>query len=172
VTLDDIEARCEHEGDCWIWMQGLNSYGYPQARIDGKGGQMVRRHAYVMSNRWLKGGMKVMASCDNKLCVNPAHLLAVTQSRIIKESYRRGVRSTAGEYFACLANAKAAGFVRLDFARARVLRERMLAGERVADISRETGFAQSHLRDIKNGRAWRESANGSSVFTWRPREAA
>jgi hypothetical protein len=156
-TLKTIHDRCDEEGDCWLWKHAVNSTGYPQGCIDGKPGQLVRRHAVLLSGRSLSGyRARVADTCGNRLCCNPDHLKLRTFGQVQSDSYTSGKRSTASEYLGRVLRAQSAGMVKLDFTKAREIRSELAGGKTVAQISLERGLYPTTVRDIKFNRSWRD----------------
>jgi hypothetical protein len=165
--LKTIRDRCEEEGECWLWQQSVNSAGYPQASIGGKTGQMVRRHAVMLSGRSLSGyRTRVADTCGNRLCCNPDHLKLRTFSQIVSDSYKNGARS-GNEYLSRVVRIQRAGMTKIDWDKAREIRAELAGGKTVAQVSRERGLYPSTVRDIKFNRSWRET-----MFSWMKKEAA
>jgi hypothetical protein len=168
-TLKTVQDRCIEDGECWIWQQGVNSKGYPQACINGKGGLIVRRFVYEnLMGRNLRKGFVVSSRCNNRLCCSPDCLVQKTRSEVLEGSYARGVRSVESEYMArVLRHMRDKTFhVRLDFDKAREIRARLAQGETTAALSKEFGVGQSAIRDIRRNITWREQSSNASVFTW------
>jgi hypothetical protein len=90
VTIDPVT-------DCWhrlIHMQGAEGYKYPALtwRVDGKRVQVrAARYAYTLHIGPIPEGLTVDHTCNQKTCVNPAHLEAVTQA---ENNKRKGERMT------------------------------------------------------------------------------
>jgi hypothetical protein len=70
-------AKVDKTGDCWEWTAALNNRGYGRFRMPD--GHVT---AHVMSFRLTYGpvptGKEVHHICENRKCVRPTHLQAVT----------------------------------------------------------------------------------------------
>lgn len=83
-TRIEWEARfwkkVDKSGDCWLWIAGKDAYGYGQFSI---GFKKVKPHrlSYEMAKGPIPEGMVIDHRCHNRVCVNPAHLRAITQKQ-------------------------------------------------------------------------------------------
>lgn len=77
---------------CWTF-QGchVGPNGYGQIVSSGSVRVYAHRAAWELANgRTVPDGLKVLHSCDNPRCVNPAHLSVGTQQDNIRDSVRKG----------------------------------------------------------------------------------
>lgn len=74
---------------CWIWQRSTNSRGYPCRRIDGKTVLVHRLHYEDMFGP-LPAGYQIHHRCEERLCVNPEHLCARTQTEHAAEHHPAG----------------------------------------------------------------------------------
>lgn len=133
---------------CWMWTASAMNSGYGQF---GHNGTMRQAHrvSYELHIGPIPSGRSILHSCDNKLCVNPAHLRPGTHSENIKEAYARNRRAkpdVAGEKH------PRASIKMVDAIRMRDLRT---AGMTVTAIARRYGVKRSLVSDVVNGRCWR-----------------
>ncbi len=86
--LDDVrwEAQIHRTDTCWLWVGAKFQKGYGRyGRASKRGTALAHRVAY---ERWvgpIPSGLTIDHLCNNKACVNPAHLEPVT----LRENRRR-----------------------------------------------------------------------------------
>lgn len=93
VVVDD-------QSGCWVWQGGCGFNGYARLRR-GANGKPVYCHRVMFEHHHgpVPEGHVVMHTCDNRRCVNPAHLRLGTQKDNVLDMYKKGRsgRSTLSE---------------------------------------------------------------------------
>jgi len=64
--------------ECWPWLGCIESEGYGVIKIDGKM-HKAHRLSHLVNIGLIPEGFVVDHNCENKSCVNPDHLEAVSQ---------------------------------------------------------------------------------------------
>jgi hypothetical protein len=88
-------ARVDKDGanGCWEWTGARHANGYGHYSINRLGThQNYKAHRFVYELLYgeIPGGLFVCHSCDNKLCVNPAHLWLGNNSDNILDAKAKG----------------------------------------------------------------------------------
>lgn len=87
--------RCipEPNSGCWLWLGYVKNSGYGSLSLREEGRTVTKtahRWAYLLFRGELKDSDVVRHSCDNKICVNPDHLLVGDQKQNISDCISRG----------------------------------------------------------------------------------
>lgn len=69
----DKVQRSTDPANCWVWLRGCGGEGYGNVWWHGKM-DLAHRVAYSLENGGELPEQRVLHTCDNPLCVNPAHL--------------------------------------------------------------------------------------------------
>jgi hypothetical protein len=125
---------------CWIWT-GAVSVGY------GSIGRGTRQEGTMMAHRasWLlhhgsEASGLVCHTCDNRLCVNPAHLFLGTHADNSADMTAKGRFPSRGRRSTKLSDADVAAIA------SRGRRERYGPGERHADLAAEFGVTRQTIQ--------------------------
>lgn len=134
------------ENACWLWTGPSKATGYGIFSIRGR---RVRAHrwAYERTHGTIPLGMYICHHCDNRLCVNPAHLYAGTATDNARDMAARG-RAHKGPSV----HSEAHPLSKLTTAKARAIRDDTRA---ISIIAYHYKVSKSLIRGIKAGTHWK-----------------
>lgn len=97
LYLDKIEANL-HEGgykQCWLWTGSTHSNGYPRLWMDGKY-HSVHRLIWQWLHIEIPQGYSIITRCQNKLCLSPHHLFAISPGETEVRRCEAVIKKTSG----------------------------------------------------------------------------
>lgn len=68
-------------GDCWQWVRTKTDKGYGHFRPKGRGPVRVHKWIWEQLNGPVPAGYEIHHRCENRACVNPAHLMVISHAR-------------------------------------------------------------------------------------------
>ena len=128
---------------CWEWRAAKSSTGYGQFYAGKR--YAAHRYAYELANGPIPDGMVVMHSCDNRSCVNPAHLSIGTKldnSRDMARKRRYRIPGYKGEQH---------GEAKLTDA---AVEEILTTHTKGRDLATKYGVSESAISHVRCGKSW------------------
>lgn len=150
---------------CWEWQGTRSENGYGYLAGDGGGSPRIRAHraSWVIHFGAIPPGRVVCHRCDNRACVNPAHLFIGTQGDNLADMAAKG-RGGAG-LFTAEHNPRR----RLSDAEIVAMRERVAAGEPHLTIAHDFGVGRDYVSAVAIGT--RRRAAGGPLTERKARKA-
>lgn len=142
-TLEELRRVMEERtipepmSGCHIWLGTILSNGYGQVAMAGKK-VSTHRVAWLLSHGEIPGGMYVCHRCDNKQCVNPAHLFLGRPVDNTHDAMDKGRQRSV-----------------LTVGRVAEIHRRLAAGETQSAIAKGWGIHPSTISYVNTGTTWR-----------------
>lgn len=152
LELMALIERTEELADCHLWTGSTTRGGYPTYKPFGCGCTLVRRRVFALNGGTLVPRVPLEMTCDEKLCINPAHMRASNTARIAQKAAARG--AWTGKVRASkIAASKRARHAKLTIEIAREIR---LSTETGTVLAARHGVDRSLINGIKAGTRWRD----------------
>lgn len=150
--IEHVHSRCIEEGDCWIWQAGCAGKTGEQPQMSFMGMKCyVRRLLYSLANAPSKG-KGISTSCQTFRCVNPDHLIELSNSQRIKRA------GAAGKFSGTVRRAKIAAnkqALHSPLTRQQAMEIRYGQGG-TRETATRYGVSSSLVSCIRRGVRWRE----------------
>ena len=144
ITLWLKSQTVESESGCWLWAGAKHGAGYPSVtkKIGGGYGHRAMHEAAISP---IPEKMYVLHTCDNRLCINPAHLFLGSHFDNIKDMHSKN-RQRGGS----LPNEKNPSCKFTDFQIQTMRRHRAL-GFSLSKLQQQFGISESQLLRVLRG---------------------
>lgn len=144
VFDDGLPTPTPPVSECWEWQGTRSHYGVV---AHGRRNHYAHRIAWERAaQKPVPTGLVVRHTCDNKFCVNPAHLVLGTQAENVADAVERRIHSRGETH----------GRRALNEAKVREIKRLLRAGElsqrQIADQFPEV--TTSAIEGIASGRTW------------------
>lgn len=145
AATDRFWARVDRRGpaECWLFAGAPgHKAGHIHIVLDDGSRTYAHRFAWELAHGPIPAGLRILHTCDDPRCVNPAHLLLGTQRENIHDSIQKGRYNTFG-------------IQKLTAAQVQTIRARVAAGQLQREVAAAFGIARNSVSSIVTRRSWR-----------------
>jgi hypothetical protein len=156
-----VSRRTVSPAGCWEWNGCTDDHGYGTIRLNSATGdwaERCHRIAYVLFRGYVKDGLRVLHSCDNRLCFNPSHLFLGTAQDNTDDMHAKG-RWVPPEHH-CGEDSRSCKLKECDVIQ---IIERSLSGATRTELAKEFGVTIGAISLIVLGKNWKHVSRGCGV---------
>ena len=137
------------QSECWPWIAGGRGVGYGAFKLKG---EVIDAHrvAWMLTQGKIPDGLCVCHHCDNRACVNPAHLFIATRAENNADMARKGRAANA----ASGNNGANKAISKLTPSGVVGIRNLAAAGHQLRALGRQFGVNEKTIADVVYGRTW------------------
>lgn len=147
--LDEFWEKVDRRGndECWPWKAYVNQNGYGVFHL-GRKTVLAHRFSYQINVGEIPDGKSVLHKCDNRPCINPAHLYPGTALDNARDRETRG----RAVYLPGAANGRAI----LTAVQVAAIRARhSQGGITLTELGKQYGVGRPAIGHIVRGRNWK-----------------
>lgn len=126
---------------CWNWLDRINHNGYGVVAV-GSRSVLMHRAAWELTNGSIPPGYQVCHKCDNRKCVNPAHLFAGTANDNQQDKVQKNRQMKGQDCWKAKLNPDAVRAIRNSSAPRR-------------ELAKVFNVCYAVITNVKSGRSWR-----------------
>jgi len=152
--IESLSESCPTTG-CWLWTGFIHPSGYGSVR-DGKKNDLAHRASYRMFKGFIPAGTEINHLCNNKSCVNPIHLEAVSHQENIEWRGITGKTSKGKKHSKAMLkrNLKGENHPNRKLTNTSVLHIRS-SGNSSIKLAEELNVSVSLIRQVRRSEIWR-----------------
>lgn len=150
ISLPQIKKKFLNKinitNECWVWPKAAyNGYGFMALTISKNKTYTISAHklSYLLFIGNIKDDLLIRHTCNNRLCVNPDHLLLGTK------------QDNTNDMLAC--DRQPSKLKSVDVLK---IIPRIIAGESYISIAKDFGVSISTISSIKTGNSWTHLSGG------------
>lgn len=148
-------AKVDKSGECWEWRAGHDTSGYGSFGINRRDTRKAHRFAYECLVGPIPVGLQVLHHCDNRPCVNPAHLFLGTNADNVADKVAKGRQARGKSYPSHHPAGEEHGMARLTAAQVAEIRRLHAAGHSYRVLAAQFSVDYTHIGRIVKGRSWK-----------------